>query len=85
MHTAVMAAEAVCILNLIVLFISKLRGEKTHRTSVAFIICLGVESLLCTPIFLHGRMGKVTAFTMRFIPAYSLFSFRMRCVFKPSR
>lgn len=42
MHTAVMAAEAVCILNLIVLLFSKLRGEKTHRTSIAFIICLGV-------------------------------------------
>ena len=42
MHTAVMAAEAVCILNLVILLFSKLRGEKTHRTSVAFIICLGV-------------------------------------------
>lgn len=42
MHTAIMAAEAVCILNLMILLFSKLRGEKTHRTSVAFIICLGV-------------------------------------------
>ena len=42
MHTAVMAAEAVCILNLMILLFSKLRGEKTHPTSAAFIICLAV-------------------------------------------
>ena len=37
-----MAAEAVCILNLMILLFSKLRGEKTHPTSAAFIICLAV-------------------------------------------
>ena len=42
MHTAIVAAETVCVLNLIVLLISKLHGEKTHPTSAAFIACLGL-------------------------------------------
>ena len=42
MHTAIIAAEAICLLNLIVLLFSKLTGEKAHPTSVAFIICLAV-------------------------------------------
>ena len=45
MHTAVMTAEAVCILNLMVLLFSMLFRKKTQRTSVAFIICLGVAAI----------------------------------------
>ena len=42
MHTAIIVAEALSILYLLILLFSMLRGEKKHRTAIVFILCLVV-------------------------------------------
>ena len=42
MHTAIIVAEALSILYLLIVFFSMLRGEDRHRTSVIFIVCISV-------------------------------------------
>lgn len=42
MHTAIIVAEALSILYLLIVFFSMLRGEDRHRTLVIFIVCLSV-------------------------------------------
>lgn len=42
MHSAIISAETVSLLYLLVILLSMLRGEKKHRTSQAFIMCLWV-------------------------------------------
>ena len=42
MHTAIITAETLSILYLLILFFGMLLGEKKPRTSVAFIVCLAV-------------------------------------------
>ena len=42
MHIAIITAEVISLLYLFILLFSMLRGEKKHRTSIAFIACLGV-------------------------------------------
>lgn len=42
MHTAIIVAEALSILYLLILLFSMLRTGEKHRTSVAFTVCLGV-------------------------------------------
>ena len=42
MHTAIIAAESVSILYLLILLFSILKGDNKHRTSTAFIICIVV-------------------------------------------
>ena len=63
MHTAIITAEALSILYLLILFFSMLREEDRHRTSIVFTVCIGVAII--------GIVMDLLSYALEYISARS--------------